>query len=234
MSRPEKYTVDYFPHDAAACQSKTLSIIFTCFGHVGLSVWWLLLELLSRSKNHIIDIRNTEDKEFLSSITKVSVTETTGILQKLVNLGALNKIAFEQGYIWSDNFIQRISPVYKKRGIPPPTYETAVSGIDNISITRVSVTETTQSKVKYSIVKKRIEKKKTSYTSEEIKSSDWYKGFLKDYPAFNEKEFDHCLVWLEEHPKRKLNKSFLVNWAKKCSDKTAVGEQSLEDQVTKW
>jgi hypothetical protein len=64
MARPLKLTVEYFPHDANAGQRKTLSILFNHFGHEGVSAWWFLLEALSSTRNHIIDINNPENMEF--------------------------------------------------------------------------------------------------------------------------------------------------------------------------
>jgi len=235
LSRPEKYTVDYFSHDSNASQGKTLTILYNHFGHEGISAWWQLLECISASRNQVIAISNSEDSEFLAAKMRFLPERLTQILDKLASLGAIDKELYASGYIWSDNFVTRISDVYKHRGQPLPSKKWVSVNNNPVSANNnsVSVIHNTQTKLNYSKEKESI-KKKTSYTSEEIKSSEWYKSFLINYPAFNEKEFDHCLVWLEDHPRRKLNKSFLVNWAKKCSDKTIVNEQSLEEQVTKW
>jgi DnaD/phage-associated family protein len=120
MPRPLKYTVDYFSHDANASEGKTLTIIFNHFGHEGISAWWQLLERVSSTNNHVICIRNPEDLEYLAAKFHLSPEKLTAILTKLAELEAIDPSLFEYGYIWSQNLINRVTPVYhtRKQSVP--------------------------------------------------------------------------------------------------------------------
>ena len=60
---------------------------------------------------------------------------------------------------------------------------------------------------------------------EEIRASDWYVGFKKEYPHFKDTDLEAAAQWLEEdnakHPRRQprsVSKRFLINWAKRGQD----------------
>ena len=114
--RPQKFTVDYFSHDANASSGKTLSILFNQFGHEGISAWWQLLETISSTNNHIIDIRNSEEREYLAAKMHFSAEVLDQILNKMAELNAIDKELYSSGFIWCQNFVDRLIPVYKTRG----------------------------------------------------------------------------------------------------------------------
>ena len=105
MARPLKVTVAYFSHDADASEGKTLSILFNHFGHEGISAWWLLLERISRTRNHVISTRNPEDLEFLAAKMHFKPDRLREILAKMAELEAIDRELFERGLIWSQNFV---------------------------------------------------------------------------------------------------------------------------------
>ena len=121
MARPQKQTVEYFSHDADAGNSRTLSVLFNHFGHEGLSAWWLLLERISRTRNHVIIISNEEDIEFLAATMHFKPDRLREILSKMADLEAIDPALFEAGLIWSQNFVDRLEPVYKYRKQTLPT-----------------------------------------------------------------------------------------------------------------
>ncbi len=164
MSRPQKNTIDYFSHDSDASDGKTLTILFNHFGHEGLSAWWLLLEIVSKTRNHVIGIRNPETFEYLAAKMHFKPERLREILQKMADLEAIDKPLFVSGYIWCQNFVDRQEPVYKSRSKPLPTKpelsveETPLSVEETPLIAPIS-TQSKDSKVK--IVKNTIALKKT-------------------------------------------------------------------------
>ena len=56
--RKNKYTVDYFPHYCRGQESKTMFILENKFGLIGYAVWYKTLELLGKTENHYIDLRD--------------------------------------------------------------------------------------------------------------------------------------------------------------------------------
>ncbi len=134
MARPQKHTADYFSHDADASGRKTLRILFNHFGHEGISAWWQLLENISSTENHVINIGNPEDLEDLASTMRFSPERLREILDKAAYLGAIDKDLYQTGMVWSQNLVDRLAAVYKARGqsLPlKPSISNPVSDTDN-------------------------------------------------------------------------------------------------------
>jgi len=120
MARPIKRTVDYFPHDANSSSRKTLTIIENHFGLEGYAVWFKLLETISVSNNHIIDIRNTTDLDYLSGKMRIKPGRLVEILDKLAELKAIDVELWQHKIIWCQNFVDRLSYLYERRRDPTP------------------------------------------------------------------------------------------------------------------
>lgn len=149
MARPHKQTVNYFSHDADASEGRTLSILFNNFGHEGISCWWQLLETLSRTNNHVISLNNGEDLEYLAAKLHFTPDRLNEILKKMAELGAIDKPLFEQGLIWSQNFVNRVEQVYKTRRQELPSKPTLLGKETELikEETQLLKSETPQSKV---------------------------------------------------------------------------------------
>jgi len=159
--RPQKNTVDYFPHYAGASNGRTMFIIESQYGNNGYAFWFKLLELLSSSKGHYYDYNKRADLEFLLAKTRVSVDIFTNILKTLVVLGAIDEELHAKNILWCQNLVDNLAPLYERRKSLLPQKpslcmqkdEPLVVSDDNNGI---DDTSNTQSKVKYSKVKKRI------------------------------------------------------------------------------
>lgn len=150
MARPQKHTVDYFSHDADASEGHTISILINHFGHEGNSAWWLLLERISKTNNHVISIRNPDELEYLAAKMHFKPDRLKEILTKMADLEAIDQALFKAGIIWSQNFVDRLEDVYKARKQPLPGKPSLSGLIIGLSgkETGLSVPETPQSKVK--------------------------------------------------------------------------------------
>ena len=116
MSRPRKQTVDYFPHDTDASESKTLTIIQEKYGNDGYAFWFKLLQLLGRKPGHYYDFNKPADWEFLLAKTHIKDTETAkGILDTLSILEAIDLELYQSGIIWCQKFVNRITDAYTRR-----------------------------------------------------------------------------------------------------------------------
>lgn len=157
MPRPQKNTVDYFPHDADASEGRTLSILFNNFGHEGISCWWQLLERVSKTRNHVISLRNGEDLEYLASKMRLKVDRLKAILSKMAELEAIDPALYSHDYVWVPNFVKRVEAVYKTRrqDLPSTPLINEETGLI-IEETTLSIHESTQSKLKKTKVKKSI------------------------------------------------------------------------------
>lgn len=237
MARPKKETIDYFSHDSNASEGRTITILENHFGHEGYSAWFKLLERVSVTRNHVIDIRNPEDFEFLSAKLKFTPVRLREILDKIACLQGIDQQLYKAGYIWCQNFIDRLEPVYKTRNQDLPIKpefvksETELIGKETEFVkSEIPQTKLNYSKVNNSKEKKTIKKSESerlqmnvtkkvvtrSYNPLELKTSDWYKTeFHNRYPQFLENDWYEAITWLGDHPGRQLTKSFLINWAKK-------------------
>ncbi len=126
MPRTKKETVDYFPHDCDATGGKTCRVLQIKYGNDGYAFWFKLLEALGSTSGHFIHLESDADIEYLAARTGISATETVySILTTLTTVGAIDRELFEVGVIWSQNFVDRLSEVYRKRREPvpePPLY----------------------------------------------------------------------------------------------------------------
>lgn len=121
MARPRKQTVDYFPHDTDASDSRTLTILEHKFGNDGYTFWFKLLELLGRTRGHYFVFNDVDSMEFLLAKTKIKDTKTAlSILATLATREAINRELYEHKIIWSQNFVNGIADVYARRKEPLP------------------------------------------------------------------------------------------------------------------
>ena len=158
MARTQRDIVSYFPHDANANGSDTITVLQSRFGNDGYAFWFKLLEKLASTEGHFLDCRNPIKWQLL--LAKAGVNEITGveIMKLLVEMQAIDKGLWESKLIWCQKLVDNIGDVYKnrRRGLPEKPVITKDNGIttDDIPITKRSTSvEMPQSKVKESKVK---------------------------------------------------------------------------------
>jgi len=136
VARPQKQTVDYFPHDTDASESKTLTIIQSKYGNDGYAFWFKLLQLLGKSPGHYFDFNKAADWEFLLAKTHIKDTETAKeILNTLSLLDAIDSELYQHGIIWCQKFVDRIADAYNR----------TVGGVPERPKIKVNVTKTDES-----------------------------------------------------------------------------------------
>jgi len=113
MARPDKNTVDYFPHQCE--HGKTLFILEKKYPFKGYYVWFKTLELLGKNNNHFIDCRNKEDWQYLSAYMNIPEEELQEIYDTIADLDAIHPELWENKVLWSLNFVLGIKDVYRKR-----------------------------------------------------------------------------------------------------------------------
>lgn len=149
MARPKKKTVDYFPHSCT--HGKTLFIIEQKYGNDGYAFWFKLLEFLGDTDGHYIDLNDEMVQEFLQAKTSLSKEMCNEILDLLAKLKAIDAELWEHKIVWSQNFVDGISDVYKNRRVEIPSRPSFY--IQKLATEDISTDENPQSKVKESKVK---------------------------------------------------------------------------------
>lgn len=194
MSRPKSNTVEYFPHMAQ--HGSTMAIIEGKFGNDGYAFWFKLLELLSQTENHFIDLKIIERWEFLQVKTRLDEITTSKMLDLLAKLQAIDTELWENDKIvWSQNLVENLKMVYanRKREVPQkPVSTNSYPAIDGISTSRnptatiVSTQKNPRSKVKESIVKKST--KTLCAFSKNEKRRSLFEDLWRTYPIKREKQ----------------------------------------------
>lgn len=168
MSRPQKQSADYFPHDAHACSGDTLTALQGQWGNTGYAFWFKLLEKLTSTEGHFIDCSNT--KKWQVILGRASVDDDTGekIMNLLVEMHAIDVELWQNNrIIWCQNLVNNLATVYQNRRRelpqrpvysqlkPDPALEDGIPTCNNsVSTENNSITtgENPQSKVKESKV----------------------------------------------------------------------------------
>ena len=105
--------VDYFPH--MVVHGKTMTIIESKYGLIGYAFFFKLLELLGKTENHYIDLRNEFEMEYVIAKLGVDFKTATEIFDLLAKLDSIDKDLWSQKIVFSQNFIDGINDAYKRR-----------------------------------------------------------------------------------------------------------------------
>lgn len=118
MARPQKETIDYFPH--YAYQGKTMLILQNEFGNDGYAFWYRLLELLCKSENQVYDYNNPAAWRLLLAETHVKEDIATNILKVLADVEAIDPELYQAKLIWVQNLVDNLDLVYNRRSTGKP------------------------------------------------------------------------------------------------------------------
>ena len=121
MSRPQKNTVDYFPHDCH--QKKELEIFINKHGNEGYAFYYRLFELLGVTPDHQYDCSKSIDYQYLLTKTGVKEYIFEQLMISLVDLDIVDKELWKRKVIWVQSFVDSIADVYKTRTTQLPTKE---------------------------------------------------------------------------------------------------------------
>lgn len=113
MARPQKNTVDYFPHLIGS--GKKMQYIEMKYGNDGYATWFKILETLAVTDYHFLNLNDDVEVMFLSAKCRVSVDILLTIIDDLVALKMFNKELWNSRVIWSETFINHIQDAYKRR-----------------------------------------------------------------------------------------------------------------------
>lgn len=120
MARPNKHTVDYFPHMVA--HGKTMFILEERYGNDGYAAWFKILEALGSTEGHFINCSNGRSEwEFLQAKTRLSGDMLLSILDLLAKLDAIDaELWVSARIIWCQKFVDGVDEVYRRRKINKP------------------------------------------------------------------------------------------------------------------
>jgi len=153
MARPERNTIDYFPHILG--EGKKMYFIETKYGNDGYATWYKILEKLGSTDHHYLNLNKVEEVMFLAAKCRVSEEMLILIITDLTKIGVFDAELWDNKIIWCPQFIETIQDAYKKRNNKCITLEGLRVLLDGLGILKLdkSISKggiNTQSKVKYS------------------------------------------------------------------------------------
>jgi len=153
MARKQKDTVSYFPHDANASSGDTLTILQGRFGNDGYAFWFKLLEKLSSTEGHHLDLKNPTKWNLFAAKMGVAGNVCVEMCNLLVEMEAIDAQLWEERVIWCQNLVNNLADVYRNRRRRLPEKPiTTVKKVITTGRNAITTPESTQSKVKYSKV----------------------------------------------------------------------------------
>jgi hypothetical protein len=134
MARPERKTVDYFPHYLS--DGKKMFFIEHKHGNNGYATWFKILESLASTDNHYLNLNDNTNLMFLSAKCKVEENLLIDIINDLVKLGELNDYLWESKVIYSQKFVDSIQDAYSRRNNKCMTFEGLCKHLLSFGITK--------------------------------------------------------------------------------------------------
>lgn len=113
MARPERNTVDYFPHILG--EGKKMFFIEHKYGNDGYATWYKILEKLGSTENHYLNLNKEEEVMYLAAKCRVTEEVLLTIISDLAKMGVFNKDLWDSKVIWCQQFIDSVEDAYKKR-----------------------------------------------------------------------------------------------------------------------
>lgn len=119
MARPNKETVDYYPHFVKS--GRTIFILESKYGNDGYAFWFKLLEILGEADGHWFDCSVPTNWAYLLAKTRCDEEEAKDIIGTLLTLGKIDSELWnDRQVIWCQNFVNNVSNVYKMRRADVP------------------------------------------------------------------------------------------------------------------
>lgn len=114
MARPNKLSVDYFPHFVG--QGKTIRILQGKYGIKGYAFLFKLLEALSASDAMFLDWNRVLDREYFAADTETDIPEAENIIELLAQIGLVDAdLWHEKHLIWCQALVDNLEEVWRKR-----------------------------------------------------------------------------------------------------------------------
>lgn len=113
MARPEKNTVDYFPHMVGV--GKKMFFIEKNHGNDGYATWYKILEKLCETEFHYLNFNIDEEVMFMAAKCNITEDKLLTIISDLSRLGSFDKELWADKIVWSQLFIDSIQDAYIKR-----------------------------------------------------------------------------------------------------------------------
>lgn len=193
MSRPVSNTVDFFPHKIGS--GKKMFFIEQKYGNDGYAIWFKILEKISSTENHYLNLNEEEELMYLSAKCHVSEERLLNVVNDISRIGGFDKNLWQKKILWSEKFYQEIQAAYKRRNSKCMDYDSLCKHLKGLCI--LNDDSNPQSRVEYS----RVEESKDSIVGQDVPATT--------DDAFSPKK--KCQLFVEAFNKIKMNKNGRVS-----------------------
>jgi hypothetical protein len=233
MARPERNTVDYFPHLLG--EGKKMYFIENKYGNNGYATWYKILEKLGSSEYHYLNLNREDELMFLAAKCKVSEELLISIINDLVKMEVFSKELWANKIIWCPQFMESIEDAYKKRNNKCITLD----GL-RLLLTSLGILKPSKCTIKGDVKPQRIEEdskeedSKVNYRSfAHLKLSFLEFDKLKA-AGYSQIQIDNILNQIENYAKNKNYKNLYltaINWLNKETQTKPISkiEKGLND-----
>lgn len=227
MARTKKDKADYFPHDANATSGDTLTILQGKYGNDGYAFWFKLLEKLTATEGHYLDLRNTAKWELFTVKMGVTAEISAEIMDFLVELDAIDEELWQRKMVWCQNLVDNLSEVYKNRRRELPQ-KPIITDKKPISTGKKGIItpEIPQSRVEESRVKYKENNKRKYGEFQNVLLTDEEKQKLED--RFNKQTavlIERLSTYLESTGKRyKSHYATILSWVQRDDKEAKSGK----------
>jgi len=128
MARPERNTVDYFPHYIS--DGKKMFTIEKKYGNDGYACWFKLLEALAKTNNHWLNLNDDSELMYLASKCNVEEKIFINILNDLARLNEIDSKLWKSKIVFSEKFVESINDAYKRRSNKCITYKELLNELE--------------------------------------------------------------------------------------------------------
>ena len=111
MARPPKLNAEYFSHDADMRNDAKIKAVRKKFGHLGYSIWCMLLEALTNANDFILDW----DELNIELIAGDFDIESEELIPIISYFQKLKMIQIESDQIWCQKLVDRFEGLLSKR-----------------------------------------------------------------------------------------------------------------------
>ena len=169
MGRKQKNNASYFPHDAGAAGGDTCTILQSKYKNDGYAFWFKLLEKLTATDNHYLNLQNpTKWQTFIAKMGVDEIT-TVEIMDLLVVMDNIDKELWKSRVVWCQNLVDNLEDVYKnrRREMPQKPITTSKNGVTTVE-KDINIVETPEMGVEIpqsKVNKSKVEKSKVNNNS---------------------------------------------------------------------
>ena len=115
MARPVNKNIEYFPHFIKKLPE--LKLIEHKHKSQGYMAYYRLMELVAEADYHYLSVKTEDEKAMFELGMNCDKEVVDDVIRILCDRGRIDKKAWEKyGVIWMDDFVNKLRPIWSKRG----------------------------------------------------------------------------------------------------------------------